>query len=214
MLYRPLIAFLSLLIVAGFGCGSPFDRSTLPPSVQELQKQDVPKHEKQEKTESIAAKEASSASVSLYRGTWFDVEYPSNFTAHPIRPKEKFDTVDYVATDEAYFLSPDQSVEFFVYSPLWSGNPKQYLDTAKNEVVVSEKINEVTGIIGDSVTRYVTVRAEDFSYYRSFVSIKEQVNSGSDIHHVFGIKYRDDAAYEQYKEQYIAFKKSLTQYAD
>ena len=106
-----------------------------------------------------------------------------------------------------------------MYSPLWSGKPETYLTIAPTEEVVSEKTEEVKeserpGQFGDRIVRWVTIKAKDGSYYRSFVSIKEQVGTGSDLHYVFGIKYQDNASYEKYREAYVAFKESLQQYAD
>lgn len=124
----------------------------------------------------------------------------------------------YVLTDEAYFTSSDERVEFFVFSPLWAGDPENYLEIAENEELVDEKIEEYfevddPSLVGDSRIRWVTVKAKDDSYYRSFVSKKEQIGV-SEIHHVFGIKYQDAKALEEYREEYEVFKESLVQYAD
>ena len=139
--------------------------------------------------------------VALYKGTWFDIKYPKEFTPSS-------------TADEARFLSPDKTVEFFVFSPQWGGNPVDYLTTKTSEELVSEKTDESGAEMKKEVVRWVTVKAKDGSYYRSFVSIKTQVGTGSDLHHVFRIRYRDNAAYERYRDTYIAFKKSLNQYTD
>ena len=204
-----LLASLSVFLLLGAGCQQQTQEqvTSLPLAVEELQTQTVPESEKQEKNE-VTIKVEPRVGTTLYRGTWFDIEYPQNFTARPTTPK-----------DEAYFISPDGTVEFFVYSPLWSGNPVTYLTIAPTEEVVSEKTEEVkeserSGQFGDRVLRWVTAKAKDGSYYRSFVSIKEQVGTGSSLHHVFGIKYQDSASYEKYREVYVSFKESLRQYAD
>ena len=139
--------------------------------------------------------------VTLYKGTWFDIKYPKEFTPSSI-------------ADEARFLSPDGTVEFFVFSPQWGGNPVDYLTTKASEELVSEKTDTTGADLKKKIVRWVTVKAKDGSYYRSFVSIKAQVGTGSDLHYVFGIKYENDAAYQQYRDAYIAFKASLSQYAD
>jgi len=59
----------------------------------------------------------------------------------------------------------------------------------------------------------VTIKAKDGSYYRSFVSIKEQVTPAV-VHQVFGIKYSNKESYEYYKKAYLNFKGSLVQYSD
>ena len=142
----------------------------------------------------------------VYYGFYFSVNIPPNFT------------VSKSGGNEVYLISQDETIEFFVFSPLWSGNPETYLKMAPTEELEYEKTTEVKegerpNQYGDDITRWVTFKAKDGSYVRSFVSIKRQVGR-SDTHHVFGIKYKDKASYEKYKETYLAFKKSLEQFAD
>ncbi|PIY93563.1 MAG: hypothetical protein COY69_01025 [Candidatus Magasanikbacteria bacterium CG_4_10_14_0_8_um_filter_32_14] len=196
------LASLFFFLLLGAGCQNQGRNTSLPPAVNEPQTQIVSESEKQD------TGDTTKVDITLYKGLWFDIEYPQNFSAKPT-----------IKTDEAYFLSPDGTVEFFVYSPLWAGNPENYLTIAPTEELVDEKIEETKeaeqpGQYGDKITRFVTVKAKDGSYYRSFVSIKEQINTGSEIHHVFGIKYQDNTAYEKYRDSYITFKESLNQYSD
>lgn len=149
-----------------------------------------------------------------YRGSWFAVKYPKGFTASPVSPSEMYEGKEHVTTDEARFLSSDKSVEFFIYSPQWGGNPENYLDLASSETLVSEKSENGGAGMEKQVTKWATIKAKDGSYTRSYVSMKDQVDTGSDTHHVFGIKYKDQASYDKYKEAYIAFKASLEQFAD
>ena len=167
----------------------------LPPAVAELQDQEVPEMEEQSSVKGDTV---------THHGSWFDIKYPKEFIASPASGK----------TDEARFVSADGAVEFFIFSPLWGGDPIDYLKVAANEKLVNEKVEENGAELKKQIIRWVTVKAKDGSYYRSFVSIKSQVDTGSDIHKVFGIKYKDNAAYEKYKADYLAFKKSLQQYAD
>jgi len=192
-----------LLLVAGCQIQTSEKETVLPSEVKELQSQTVPEIQKQ----SVSKKTVESSvknDVVLYKGSWFDIKYPKGFTARP--------TVS--MTDEAYFLSPDGSVEFFVFSPLWAGDPSEYLNIPSTEELVSEKTDESGLDLNNKIVRWVTVKAKDGSYYRSFVSIKNQVGTGSDLHHVFGIKYQNNIAYEKYKDAYATFKNSLQQYAD
>ncbi len=149
------------------------------------------------------------AETSLYSGSWFDIQYPVDFTPTPTEPRQ--DESDTVQTDEAYFASPEGDVVFFVYSPLWGGDPENYLDLLPTESIVSEK----TDVKGDGdekqETRWVTLKDNEGAYYRSYVSVKYQ---NSQLHHVFGIDYQDAAAYAKYKDAYVRFKNSLIQYAD
>lgn len=145
-----------------------------------------------------------------YNGQWFDIKYPENFELKP-----RVDEMDPPATaDEMYFASKDDAVEFFVFSPLWGGEPAAYLDAAPGEVLSATK-SETSGEGLDKKTiTWGTFKANDNSYLRSYVSIKSQVDTGSDLHHVFGIRYKDQKTYDQYKAAYEAFKQSLIQYAD
>ena len=149
-----------------------------------------------------------------YYGKWFDIKYPNEFSANPTAPTDVYNGITHVQTDEARFKSPDSKVEFFIFSPLWAGDPIDYLKIPDSEIVLSDKSNESGNGLDKTITRQVTTKAKDGTYYRSFESIKEQVGSGSDLHHVFGIKYQDDEVYKKYRENYVAFKKSLRQYAD
>jgi hypothetical protein len=217
-----LLASLSAFLLLGAGCQTQQAQErvpSLPLAVEELQTQTVPESKKQEKSEAATKSEPTQSSTALYRGSWFDIEYPKNFSARPTTPTNERNSVTHVLTDEAYFTSPDETVEFFVYSPLWSEDPETYLTIASMEEVISEKTEEVKenerpGKFGSKITYWVTVKAKDGSYYRSFISTKEQVGTGSDLHHVFGIKYKNNVSYEKYREAYVAFKKSLQQYAD
>ena len=152
-----------------------------------------------------------------YKGVWFKVTYPANFTAEQEGP------------DEASFTSPDSLAQFYVYSPQWSGNPVSYLQALPTETVesdtntpnVTSSTNSYGTIYSKKVTRYVTFAAKDGSYKRSFVSITagyvtspSGVDYSSETHMVFGIKYKDQATYDKYLNDYLAFKKSLVQYAD
>ncbi len=142
-----------------------------------------------------------------HKGDYFEITYPNDFTVS---------TVDgaYYANDEASFTSPDGLVEFFVYSPLWDGEPQDYLQVKSTEQMVDQKTEESGKDMSKKVVKWVTVKAKDGSYYRSWVSTKDQVGTGSDTHHVIGIKYKDDKAYKQYQDAYTKFKSSLTQFAD
>lgn len=194
--------------------------TSLPLAVEELQVQEVPI--KQGKVEPSGEAEFAKEGLNLYRGYYFDIEYPEDFEVSPTLPTVDYNGETYVQTDEAYFTSPDGTVEFFVYSPLWSGEPENYLIVAPTEEMVSEKTEKGSALphqLKDSerILYWVTLKAKDDSYFRSYLSIKEQVtedDSGSELHHVFGIKYQNDEAYQKYKDAYAAFKDSLRQYAD
>lgn len=229
-----LLPIFSLLFLMGVGCQQKALEQTneeIDLLSSEAEQQIQPSVETGQKEDKIdeAVKEPlpKEQGVTLYKGSWFDVYYPSNFIAKPTKPISISTDIKIpgvaprseVITDEAYFVSNDGSVEFFVFSPLWAGDPKNYLIVAPNEELVNETIDEKREIdypnqYGDEITRWVTIKAKDDSYYRSYISIYELVGTGSDVHHVFGIKYKDIESYEKYKESYINFKTSLRQYSD
>lgn len=197
-------AGLSLFILLGVGCTNASQEQT-PPTPTEPQK-----------TTTSSTPEQTSAAPILYRGAWFDIKYPKNFTASPTTPTFVSDNGNTrVKTDEAKFVSPDGNIEFFVFSPLWGGNPIEYLNIKNTEELVSEKTTTTTNANSDKkITTWVTIKAKDGSYYRSFVSITDGVGSGSQVHHVLGLQYKNEAAYEKYKNDYLKFKASLMQYSD
>ena len=118
-------------------------------------------------------------------------------------------------TDEAFFVSSDGLVEFYVHSPLWEGNP-EYTRAASNETLSNEKIDEAE--CSGSVWR--TFRADDGSYLRSVNYIRKSTvqdctTSGTSYESTtFGIKYANEEAYNQYIDKYRVFKDSLVKYSD
>ena len=165
-----------------------------------------------------------SEKTSDYMGAWFTITFPAEFTVRPVGR-----VVTDGKTDEAAFVSPDGSAEFYVYSPLWGGNPSSYLEALPTEKKISDEststVTSFTNTYGTistkKVTRWVTFEARNKLYKRSFVSIKNDVfdkpnQYGQDatFHFVFGFKYKDQATYTAYLPAYLAFKKSLIQYSD
>ncbi|MFT5859826.1 MAG: hypothetical protein ACI865_001932 [Flavobacteriaceae bacterium] len=146
--------------------------------------------------------------VDTFNGEWFKINYPFGFTVNPSEPTDVYDDYTFVSTDEASFASPDETVSFFVYSPQWGGDPKNYLYPAPNEKIESDKTT-VDEIDPNNIYRWVTFADKDGNYMRSAYS-----KSTESTHLVFGIKYSDQEIYDLYKESYAAFKKSLVQYAD
>ena len=182
--------------------------------------------------------------IKVYQGVNFSIEYPKNFKPHPLTPRSRYDVNSarankvknvtpklplkyyyWVETDEAYFTSPNKEVTFFVYSPLWGGDPKNYLAVAVNEILMDEQTSKglntspYDGKEYDQVlTRRVTVKAKDNSYYRSFIHIRKRSSDFTlgvaNIDEVFGIKYKNKEAYDQYRDDYLDFKKSLIKSGD
>ncbi|MFT5820801.1 MAG: hypothetical protein ACI8ZM_002049 [Crocinitomix sp.] len=146
----------------------------------------------------------------IYKGNYFSIEYPSNFLAAPNGPVNFFDDYEVIETDEATFTSSNGAVEFFVYSPLWSGEPEFYLEFQDNEELTYEKEAIEMDEFGlEKTIQWMTITDKDGNYSRSYVSTKTE-----STFLVFGIKSINDATYEKYKEVYLKFKTSLEQFAD
>ncbi len=143
---------------------------------------------------------ASQGDWLTYKGAYFEVKYPKGFRARAsIRSDEN--------PDSAFFTAPDGSVEFYVYSPLWNGEPTDIEINEATESYVAQNMEEKGGI----KIRRVTIRAKDGSYTRSF---EDTENTNTNNRTVFGIKYRNQKAYDQYRQRYLIFKKSIRQFAD
>lgn len=148
----------------------------------------------------------SRATSSTFKGAFFAISYPSDFKVRPSKFNSP-NTPDYPAVDSAFFTSPDGTVEFYVFSPLWNGTPNDIVLSDSTEEVVSRKIEEKDGVI----IRRATVRAKDYSYYRS---IEDVENTKLNTRRVFGVKYKNQHAYDEYKQKYLKFKNSLEQFSD
>ena len=120
-------------------------------------------------------------------------------------------------SDSARFTSPDGSVEFYVFSPLWNGNPKEVALNPKRETLVfhrfarASRVKITGGYLYNNVANWYTARAKDRSYERSWVDVEDK---GLNVRHVFGIKYRSQQVYQKYQAQYAHFRKSLEQFSD
>lgn len=137
-----------------------------------------------------------------YKGAWFEIRYPSTFTVQPSIKSEsmagKFES--------AFFISPDKSVRFYVFSPQWAGETPDIAPKA-DETVANEKTEKAN----DMNRRYFTITPKKGGVTRSYV---ETTNADATVRWVIGIEYANKEAYEKYKPAYLKFKKSLKQFAD
>jgi hypothetical protein len=143
-----------------------------------------------------------------YKGAWFEIKYPPGFK---VKPGQKSAT-RVEGYDSAYFVSPDNNVVFYVFSPQWQGKaPKA--DTEINpdrEVLIEQNVRKEKDPAGMVKTiRTVMVKAKDNSYVRA---IKDETTDTTRM--VFGIKYKSKEFYDKYYNDYLSFKKSLSQFAD
>lgn len=144
----------------------------------------------------------SESKYRTYRGGWFEVDYPKQFTVQPSIPSSmdgKYDSV--------YFQSPDKKVKYYIYSPQWSGDAKDIEQDLKLEDEIDTKTSTKNGFN----YRWFTFRAKNKSYSRSYM---ETTNEENTTKLIVGIEYRTQKDYEKYKKDYLYFKKSIKQFAD
>lgn len=146
--------------------------------------------------------EKATSKYSTYKGAWFDIEYPSDFKVE----NSLKSSTNSEGFDSAFFTSPDGKVQFYIFSPQWSGKPEE-VKIQENEKLVESKSENHNGIF---IKRW-TVAAKDGSYYKSF---EESSEAEGTINKVFGIKYASKKDLEHYRDEYLHFKNSLKQYAD
>lgn len=149
--------------------------------------------------------ESRSASVGqwkTYEGAWFTISYPADFR---VVPREQSTTAA-EGYDGVSFISPDGQVEFYVNSPQWTGEPG-WIDMTPGEDIVDSKSSEN----GSRQTQWVTIRGPKGEYTRSY---EDTTDTATNTRLVFGFKYRDRAAFNKYRKQYLRFKDSLQQFAD
>lgn len=142
-----------------------------------------------------------------YRGPWFDIDYPASFRPLGYDRAPRSDDYD---EDGMRFGSPGGTVEFYVYSPLWSGSPG-WPTVWPAETVLQRTTNaEGSGIERKSLT-WVTLSGPQDEYTRSWIEIHQpELN----VRHYFGIRYTGVVAYDRWRDEYEQFKDSLVQYAD
>ena len=136
----------------------------------------------------------------LYRGAWFEVSYPKNFTIKP-------SIVSNVPNqyDSVFFISPDQSVRFYIYSPQWNGDPTD-ITIKSDEKEIDTKTKTENGI----TNKWYTYKNKS-GYSRSYLEV---TNTNQSTQHVFGFEYDSPKSLKKYKKEYDTFKKSLKQFAD
>ena len=153
------------------------------------------------------------ATTRKFSGEWFDVRYPAGFTVR--RSLSEKEAPDQCLS--AFFTSPDGAVVFYVFSPLWNGDPTD-IALKPNEVLENQSEEHRDGPLQSGTTRPLytitvrakTARAKNNSYTRSWEDKETTLNT----RRVFGFQYRNEAARLKYRFAYLAFKASLRQYSD
>jgi hypothetical protein len=147
----------------------------------------------------LCAAVAGAESFKTYEGAWFDIRYPASFTVKPQQQCASGEGYDAVS-----FLSPDGLVEFYVYSPQWSGEP-QWIHRRPGEQQASYSRQTVRS----RTITYVTRKGP--GYLRSYADTRDAM---CNTRWVLGYQYQNQAAYNKYRPLYLKFKQSLRQYAD
>jgi hypothetical protein len=138
-----------------------------------------------------------------YKGAFFEVSYPHNFTVKPsIRNSGGMD-----AYDSAFFISPDKKVKFYIFSPQWSGDATDIAMDSEKEIEKDVKTEKNK----NEENRWFTYASKVGSKTRSYHEI---VSADKSTVKIFGIEYDDKKSYDKYKAEYLKFKKSLQQFAD
>ena len=135
-----------------------------------------------------------------FKGQWFDVKYPPGFT---VVGRDKNSSGKY---DGVSFISPDKTVEFYVYSPRFHGD--SWWQIRRSGETLGGQSTESGG---KYTIKYGTFTGPKKKYSRSYAAY---TNKSDDSQHVFGFRYNSQAAYNKYRPQYMTFKASLVQYAD
>ena len=112
--------------------------------------------------------------------------------------------------DSAAFTAPDGAVQFYVFSPQWSGSPSYCRLDSRYEVLVGRHTEKTTDAGQTAISAFETVRARNGSYGRSWVDTTTSLNARL----AFGIRYRDARSLAAYRHRYLLFKESLRQFAD
>lgn len=138
-----------------------------------------------------------------FEGAWFSIKFPENFSA---RNSMKSSTHS-DGFDSAVFTSPDGKVQFYVFSPQWSGNPTDILVNKKTEILMDSSVEQK----GKNKVKRWVIAANNGSYQRAY---EETIDTESKTNQIFGIVYNPELYKDEYKKEYLHFKNSLVQYAD
>jgi hypothetical protein len=143
-----------------------------------------------------------------YKGAWFEIDYPSGFKVKPAQ-KSTTSTTGY---DSVYFISPDNNVVFYVFSPQWRGKAKETeieINPNREEIIEQNVAKEKGQVENFKTVRTFMVKAKDNSYVRA---IKDETTDTTRL--VFGIRYKSKDFYNKYYNDYLLFKKSLKRFGD
>lgn len=145
-------------------------------------------------------KQTYTVTEEVVKGAWFETNVPNGFEAQP----SVSSSTSVEGFDSYFFTSPDEEVQFYIYSPQWTGSPNDIV--FPNEKITVETVHNNDG----SVTRRWTLKPNrQTPYYRSFAETKSENNVL-----ITGFFYKNEAAKAKYKADYDKFTQSVIQYSD
>jgi len=150
----------------------------------------------------LLAAQTVTGGLEAFEGAWFEVDYPAGFEA---RPSLESDSAE--GPDSAFFASPDGTVEFYVFSPQWGGEPTDIALDPETETLAAERVLRE----GPITKRWYTIAAKDGAYQRSYLTVSDDRGPSS---WTIGRRYASAADLRRYDPEYLAFRESLRQYAD
>lgn len=138
----------------------------------------------------------ATAQFNTFRGAGFEVGYPSAFRTFGSQKSAELNGFESV-----FFISPDNLVEFYVFAPLHNG-------FANDIAVKSNEKQSAIQITNGKATnaKFWTITAKDNSYERTY---QESIDVKSGDNWIIGLKYKNQAAFAKYRNDYLAFKKSF-----
>ncbi len=137
-------------------------------------------------------------------GQFFEVKIPNGFTVRPSLEGVK-GRGGYGEYQSVFAQSPDNQVEFYMFGG--------FLDDMATDVAIDPNREKRVSISTQKsksgvTTTWTELKALNNSYFKAYQDTK---NPAGNEHWVVGLRYNTQAAYNLYKQQYLAFKKSYTE---
>jgi hypothetical protein len=136
----------------------------------------------------------ATAQFNTFRGAGFEVNYPASFRAHGAPGTLELNP------ESVFFSSPDNLVEFYIFSPMHKGVATDIALKSNEKLAPGEVSNGKT-----TIAKFWTIIAKDNSYERTY---QESIDVKTGDNWVIGLKYKNQAAFNKYRNEYLAFKKS------
>ena len=149
------------------------------------------------------------AQTNEFRGANFSVQYPDDFLVAGSLPATngyEEEGVLPLEFDSATFTSPYEEVQFYVFCPEKKREATDIKITRDEKE--SARVSKRRG--KNTIVTHWTIGAKHGGYARSYQSF---YNTQTGVYWIIGIKYNNTKAYNKYKKEYLAFKKSFVCYS-